>query len=69
MKRLLILFIITGVSACITFTNNTAAQNRLRISIDFNWKFMLDDSLTAEQPEFDDSNWRDLDLPHDWSIE
>jgi beta-galactosidase len=69
MKRLLLLFIITGMLACTTFTVITVAQNRQCISIDFNWKFMLDDSLTAEQADFDDRNWRDLDLPHDWSIE
>ena len=33
------------------------------------WLFALaDDSLSA-QPGFDDSRWRKLDLPHDWSIE
>ncbi len=33
------------------------------------WLFALaDDSLSA-QPGFDDSRWRRLDLPHDWSIE
>jgi beta-galactosidase len=35
----------------------------------FDWKFFLGDAANAQQPEFDDSNWRNLDLPHDWSIE
>jgi beta-galactosidase len=69
MKRLLVSFIITGMLTCTTFTVITVAQNRQRTLIDFNWKFILDDSLNAEQPDFDDSNWRDLDLPHNWSIE
>jgi beta-galactosidase len=50
-------------------------------SLDFdkNWKFTLVNSKdttdptgkfdNAEQPEFNDSSWRTLDLPHDWSIE
>ncbi len=36
---------------------------------DFGWRFYrgLGDAFNA--PEFDDSAWRVLDLPHDWSIE
>jgi beta-galactosidase len=34
-----------------------------------NWKFFLGDSQTASAIDFDDKGWRDLDLPHDWSIE
>jgi len=34
------------------------------------WKFTLADStMNASSPVFDDSSWRKLDLPHDWSIE
>lgn len=36
---------------------------------DFNWKFFLGDSPSAGVKDFNDKNWRDLDLPHDWSIE
>lgn len=36
---------------------------------DFNWKFHRGGALGAESPGFDDSGWRTLDLPHDWSIE
>jgi len=36
---------------------------------DRNWKFFLGDAPGANQPDFDDSSWRRLDLPHDWSIE
>ena len=42
--------------------------NRNRL-FDSQWKFMCDSIPGAEQPSFDDSNWRTLDLPHDWSIE
>jgi len=35
-----------------------------------NWKFTLADStLNASSTIFDDSKWRTLNLPHDWSIE
>jgi len=34
------------------------------------WKFCLGDTIhTASQPDFNDSAWRLLNLPHDWSIE
>ncbi len=33
------------------------------------WKFTLSDPTDAASPEFDDSRWRQLDLPHDWSVE
>lgn len=33
------------------------------------WKFFLGDTAAASRPDFDDTAWRTLDLPHDWSIE
>jgi beta-galactosidase len=33
------------------------------------WKFIRSDVQGAEQPNFDDSDWRRLHLPHDYSIE
>ncbi|WP_234406725.1 sugar-binding domain-containing protein [Prolixibacter bellariivorans] len=33
------------------------------------WKFQLGDTIGANEIAFDDSNWRTLNLPHDWSIE
>ncbi|MDX1638986.1 MAG: glycoside hydrolase family 2 TIM barrel-domain containing protein [Balneolaceae bacterium] len=38
-------------------------------SFDDNWKFHLGDVHGAEFNSFDDSDWRTLNLPHDWSIE
>ena len=36
---------------------------------DADWRFIRDSVAGAEQPGFNDSKWRVLDLPHDWSIE
>ena len=33
------------------------------------WSFILDDAPEFSDPEYDDSGWRVLDLPHDWAIE
>jgi beta-galactosidase len=43
-----------------------ARQNDL---FDFGWRFHLGAAQSPETPAFDDSTWRSLDLPHDWSIE
>lgn len=42
-----------------------------RIIDDFNkdWKFHLGDNITYSQKDFNHVSWRNLDLPHDWSIE
>jgi beta-galactosidase len=34
-----------------------------------NWKFFLGDDSLASDNKYDDSHWRILNLPHDWSIE
>ncbi len=36
---------------------------------DYKWKFILGDYPAANTNDFDDKSWRNLDLPHDWSIE
>ena len=33
------------------------------------WLFRLTDDSTIVNPTFDDTQWRKLTLPHDWSIE
>jgi len=43
-------------------------SDRVR-DFDADWHFVRDSVAGAEQPGFDDSKWRVLDLPHDWSIE
>lgn len=33
------------------------------------WKFILSDDPSMKDADYNDSRWRSLDLPHDWSIE
>ena len=47
----------------------SAQEGRETHSMDFNWKFHYGDVESGESPVLDDSGWRSLDLPHDWSIE
>src|SRR5437763_14286955 len=45
----------------------TLAQQKLRF--DDGWRFHRGDVSNAEQPTFNDADWRTVQLPHDWSIE
>ncbi len=47
----------------------TSKTERSTILFDDGWKFYRGGFQMAANPDFDDSNWRDVDLPHDWSIE
>tara|TARA_B100000809_G_scaffold266806_1_gene331796 strand:- start:16319 stop:18751 length:2433 start_codon:yes stop_codon:yes gene_type:complete len=42
---------------------------RERTSIDFDWQFIQQDVQGASEENFDASTWRQVDVPHDWSIE
>ena len=64
--------IIISMFLCLTGVNMLAKDNeqsRVRLLMDFNWKFKIGDQQGAEQTSFDDHTWRQLNLPHDWSIE
>ncbi|SDX18511.1 Glycosyl hydrolases family 2 [Lutibacter oricola] len=53
-------------------TSCSNSKNEIpRIVEDFNdnWKFNLGVEKDAFQTKFDDSSWRELNVPHDWSIE
>ena len=63
----LILFLagIFALNAC-TFQKDSVERE---IQFNDNWKFFRADIPGAEKTDFDDSNWRTLNLPHDYSIE
>jgi beta-galactosidase len=50
---------------------NAFANPRPSKTISFNqsWQFYLGDVADGQSVDLDDSRWRKLDLPHDWSIE
>jgi len=45
-----------------------AATTRER-PLNANWCFVRGDAPDAQKPEFNDAAWRQVNLPHDWSIE
>jgi beta-galactosidase len=42
---------------------------RQHLLMDYDWKFILGDAQGAEKPKFDDSKWKTINIPYDWSIE
>lgn len=44
-------------------------DNGRRIDFTTGWTFNLGDDESASAPDYDDSGWRRLNLPHDWAIE
>lgn len=61
-----LLFCLMPTISTLKAENNT---NLRTVSFDQGWRFSKTDLAGAENSAFDDSNWRLLDLPHDWSIE
>jgi beta-galactosidase len=60
--------IIAMLALAFTISASSSAQKNNQL-FDSNWKFCLGAQTEASSSSFNDSNWRTLDLPHDWSIE
>jgi beta-galactosidase len=69
MSRLSSFLLLALVSAPIVAAQDGPDSPRQRLLMDYGWTFAIGDPVGAEQPAFDDSGWRNVDLPHDWSIE
>jgi len=54
---------------CLGCTSTIDEQVRVRQKFNDGWKFSKGDFEKASIAEFDDSEWRALNLPHDWAIE
>lgn len=49
--------------------NSFAQQTRQKLDFDKSWRFNLGAVDNGENAKLNDSKWRTLNLPHDWSIE
>jgi beta-galactosidase len=62
-----------GALLCFAFASAAAGEPapnpREIIPFDTGWRFRLGDEPAAQQSNYDDTGWRVLDVPHDWSIE
>lgn len=71
MKKMSCLYLLITLGAILFQGCNTSdkiSDSRLW-SFNEGWKFTRDSISGAEDPAFNDSGWRNIDLPHDWSIE
>ena len=62
----IVLVLILFISFFSGYTQNNIERKQLFNS---DWKFFLGDVSEAKTNDFNDTSWRKLDLPHDWSIE
>ena len=65
MKKTLFFFCCI-VCCVISNAQNTAGRSSL---FDSGWRFIKDITIAADAPGYNDSKWRIVNLPHDWSIE
>lgn len=67
--RVLFMRIICCLATLLFSFSYSFSQSSGTKSFDDNWKFNLGDDSLARYTNYNDSKWRMLDLPHDWSIE
>ena len=65
-RNVAISFCLLLLAAPICLANSRPGKT---VSFNQDWRFRLADAAGAQDAGFDDSQWRQLDLPHDWSIE
>jgi beta-galactosidase len=62
-------FVVSILMALTVQAQKVKETSRVILNFDNDWRFLKEDATGAEIPSFDDSKWRKLDVPHDWSIE
>lgn len=68
LKRKMISMLMLGLSCSFPVAAHAANVAR-KVLFDASWKFSLGDEQAASKLEYNDSKWRSVTLPHDWSIE
>jgi beta-galactosidase len=72
-KVVVILGILVAVASTWLFTAPAGipapAGARIVVDLDEDWRFSKGDFAAAMVPAFDDTNWRRVNVPHDWSSE
>lgn len=61
---------LSSLLACVFLSSlHALAFSDERALIDDGWRFQLGDPAGAENANYDDTEWRSVDLPHDWGVE
>jgi beta-galactosidase len=61
--------ILIFLTALVSLSASAQSESKHINLFDFDWRFHRGGALGAEVPAFDDSKWKVVDIPHDWSIE
>lgn len=69
MKYFPFFYLITLILLAFPLKKSYSQNPRSQELFDDNWKFYKGDAANAEREDFDDKDWRNVELPHDWSIE
>jgi beta-galactosidase len=69
MKSAPTLAVLVFAAALLPTVCPAAEPARVTENLDANWLFLKANTTNAQQIQFDDSTWRKLNVPHDWSIE
>ena len=67
--KLLYFLLVSGVFNLFVSCSDKNTPARVIENFGNNWRFALTDTVSALDPGYDDSSWRLINLPHDWSIE
>ena len=59
---------ILATLCCLLLAWMMAAQQRTETLLEKNWRFTKGDVADAMKPEFDDTKWETVTVPHDWAI-
>lgn len=62
------LFAFLCVLLCMPISAKNTASQRKQL-FDSSWRFTLDSIADLSDPAVDDSSWKTVNLPHDWSVE
>lgn len=54
---------------CYSAVNAQNSAGKRSTPFDAGWHFIKDSTINASAADYNDSKWRTVDLPHDWSIE
>jgi beta-galactosidase len=65
-RNVVAVFCLLLCAASLCFANSRPGK---RVIFNQDWRFQLGDVTSGQDMDLNDSQWRQLDLPHDWSIE
>ncbi len=68
MKTYIKKFIIGGLVCFFTFHVSSTYAQRFQMDFNSGWKFAKGEQTGAKDPDFDDSSWETVRIPHDWAI-